>query len=173
MNRRAAFTPLHHPNCEPRPVFPGALKRRTLKRHECRAPESQRDSVPKPRVARHELPWVWVARRSQPQRGCVLHCPPIRRNPVGVDGNCDSCSQGSSFLATLGRMPLPRWGKPIPAVPSEQHKPVERLVERILAAKQKNPAADTSALEREIDQQVYALYGLTPEEIKIVEAVSK
>ncbi len=70
-------------------------------------------------------------------------------------------------------MPLPRWGKPIPAVPSEQHKPVERLVERILAAKQKNPAADTSALEREIDQQVYALYGLTPEEIKIVEAVSK
>ena len=31
------------------------------------------------------------------------------------------------------------------------------------------PAADTSVLEREIDQQVYALYGLTPEEIQIVE----
>ncbi len=29
---------------------------------------------------------------------------------------------------------------------------------------------DTSALERDIDQLVYALYGLTPEEIKIVEA---
>ena len=29
--------------------------------------------------------------------------------------------------------------------------------------------AHTSALEREIDQQVYALYGLTPEEIAIVE----
>ena len=29
--------------------------------------------------------------------------------------------------------------------------------------------ADTSALEREIDELVYALYGLTPEEIKIVE----
>ncbi len=28
-------------------------------------------------------------------------------------------------------------------------------------------------LEREIDQQVYALYGLTPEEIKIVEEASK
>ncbi len=39
----------------------------------------------------------------------------------------------------------------------------------ILAAKQMNPAADTSALEGEIDQQVYALYGLMPEEIKIVE----
>ena len=32
-----------------------------------------------------------------------------------------------------------------------------------------NPGADTSALEREIDQQVCALYALTPEEIKIVE----
>ena len=31
------------------------------------------------------------------------------------------------------------------------------------------PASDTSALEREIDQQVYALYGLTPDEIAIVE----
>jgi len=28
-------------------------------------------------------------------------------------------------------------------------------------------------LEREIDQQVYALYGLTPEEIKIVEGTVK
>ena len=62
---------------------------------------------------------------------------------------------------------------PIPAVPPPQQKPVERLVERILAAKQKDPAADTSAMEREIDQQVYALYGLTPEEIKIVEDAAK
>ena len=31
------------------------------------------------------------------------------------------------------------------------------------------PAADTSALEREIDKRVYALYGLTAEEIKLVE----
>lgn len=29
--------------------------------------------------------------------------------------------------------------------------------------------ADTTALEREIDPQVYALYGLTSEEIAIVE----
>lgn len=35
-----------------------------------------------------------------------------------------------------------------------------------------NPAADTSALEREIDQQVYALNGLTPEEIAIVEGAT-
>jgi hypothetical protein len=30
-----------------------------------------------------------------------------------------------------------------------------------------------AALGREIDQLVYALYGLTPEEIKIVEGASK
>jgi TaqI-like C-terminal specificity domain len=54
-----------------------------------------------------------------------------------------------------------------------QHDALMKLVDRILAAKQKNPAADTTALEREIDQQVYALYGLTPEEIKIVEETSR
>jgi len=34
-------------------------------------------------------------------------------------------------------------------------------------------AADVSAWEREIDQLVYRLYGLTPEEIKIVEEGAK
>ena len=47
------------------------------------------------------------------------------------------------------------------------------LVDRILAAKQRDAEADTSALEREIDELVYALYGLTPEEIKIVEEASE
>jgi len=60
---------------------------------------------------------------------------------------------------------------PLPKV-SEGFAEVENLVDRIIAAKAKNPDADTSALEREIDQQVCALYGLTPEEIKIVEAAS-
>ena len=46
-------------------------------------------------------------------------------------------------------------------------------VEKVLAAKRTNPAADTSMLEREIDQQVYALYGMTPDEIKIVETSAK
>jgi hypothetical protein len=69
-------------------------------------------------------------------------------------------------LGELRRLPIP--------IPTDgQNKTVTSLVERILAAKQKNPTADTSALEREIDQQVYALYGLTPEEIKIVEEQTK
>jgi hypothetical protein len=47
------------------------------------------------------------------------------------------------------------------------------LVDRILASKRRDAEADTSALEREIDELVYALYGLTPEEIKLVEGSAK
>jgi len=43
------------------------------------------------------------------------------------------------------------------------------LVDQILTAKQKDPDTDTSALESQIDQMVYKLYNLTPEEIAIVE----
>jgi hypothetical protein len=46
---------------------------------------------------------------------------------------------------------------------------VERLVDRILAAKQRDAGADVSAWERELDELVNALYGFTPEEIKIVD----
>ena len=58
---------------------------------------------------------------------------------------------------------------PLPKVTPAKQTAVVKFVEKVASAKQKNPAADTSALEREIDQQVYALYGLTPEEIKIVQ----
>lgn len=40
-----------------------------------------------------------------------------------------------------------------------------------LSAKYADPAADTSALEREIDKIVYWLYGLTDEEIALVEGM--
>jgi TaqI-like C-terminal specificity domain len=59
---------------------------------------------------------------------------------------------------------------PIPAAPSEKQKSVERLVERVLSAKQRDAGADVSALEREIDELVFALYALTPEEIAIVKS---
>ena len=58
---------------------------------------------------------------------------------------------------------------PISTASPEKQTTVKRLVDRILAAKQRDADADTSALEREIDDLVYTLYGLTPEEIKIVE----
>ena len=40
---------------------------------------------------------------------------------------------------------------------------------KILHQKQQDPSADTSALEAEIDRMVYDLYGLTEEEVRIVE----
>ncbi len=43
------------------------------------------------------------------------------------------------------------------------------LVERILAAKAADPAADVRALEAEIDRHVYQLYGLTEGEIAVIE----
>ena len=39
----------------------------------------------------------------------------------------------------------------------------------ILAAKKEDISADTSTLDHKIDQLVYSLYGLTAEEIKIIE----
>jgi hypothetical protein len=43
------------------------------------------------------------------------------------------------------------------------------MVTNPLSLKQKDPRADTSALERQIDVMVYKLYGLTYEEVKIIE----
>ena len=57
----------------------------------------------------------------------------------------------------------------IPDISLEQQQTVVELVDQILAAKVQDPAADVRALEGEIDRLVYALYGLTEEEIRIVE----
>jgi len=57
----------------------------------------------------------------------------------------------------------------IAKVTHDQQQPIVALVDRILAAKKKDSDADTSALEAEIDQLVYKLYGLTEEEIAVVE----
>jgi hypothetical protein len=54
-----------------------------------------------------------------------------------------------------------------------EHDALAGLVERILSAKRANPLADTSVLEREIDQRVYRLYALTSEEIQLVEEGAK
>ncbi|MFA5689642.1 MAG: TaqI-like C-terminal specificity domain-containing protein [Kiritimatiellales bacterium] len=49
------------------------------------------------------------------------------------------------------------------------NKKLNQLVVKILKIKKKNPDADVSAFEAEIDQIVYKLYGLTEDEVKIVE----
>ncbi len=61
-------------------------------------------------------------------------------------------------------------GLPFPETISNRDKDrLTALVTRILDAKSADPSTDTSALEREVDERVYALYGLTEEEIRIVE----
>jgi len=57
----------------------------------------------------------------------------------------------------------------IPIVKPTAEDAFVKLVDQILSAKQKNSNADTSALEHEIDEIVYKLYGLTKDELKIVE----
>ncbi len=74
-------------------------------------PESQRDSILQPRVGElASLPWDGRHYSSQPQRGCITFAAE-RCNPVGVENHFDLLTQGSSCLATLGWMTLPRWGK--------------------------------------------------------------
>ena len=58
---------------------------------------------------------------------------------------------------------------PIPLVTEETKRELSDIVEKILSAKRINPSADTSALESEIDQLVYQLYGLTYDEVLIVD----
>jgi hypothetical protein len=62
---------------------------------------------------------------------------------------------------------------PISNADSKHQNTVTNLVDQILAAKRVNLAADTSALEAEIDRLVYGLYGLTEDEKAIVEGKKK
>lgn len=61
---------------------------------------------------------------------------------------------------------------PIPTINSKNQSLVDEiinLVDKILALKAKNSSADTSKLEKDIDNLIYKLYNLTPKEIEIVE----
>ena len=58
---------------------------------------------------------------------------------------------------------------PIKRIPKNRQKTFIDLVDQILTAKKPNYEADTTMLESEIDRLVYALYGLTKEEIALVE----
>ena len=60
---------------------------------------------------------------------------------------------------------------PIPYCNKEKQLKVCSLVKNAINTKRTNSNADTSALESEIDRLVYQLYGLTEEEIRIVESV--
>jgi hypothetical protein len=59
---------------------------------------------------------------------------------------------------------------PLPAnIDSTTAKEIEKLVDKILAAKAVDPKADTTAFERQLDSLVYYLYNLTHDEVKVIE----
>jgi hypothetical protein len=59
---------------------------------------------------------------------------------------------------------------PVKLIDQSKQKEFVTLVDKIIVAKKSDPTSDTSVLEAEIDRQVYELYGLTKEEIRIVES---
>jgi len=58
---------------------------------------------------------------------------------------------------------------PIPQTTKEQQQPIIVLVDQILSAKRSNPSFDTTSLESEIDKLVYQLYGLSYDEVLLVD----
>lgn len=57
----------------------------------------------------------------------------------------------------------------VPIKKNVDETPFEKMYEKILSIKQTNPDADTTPFEQEIEQHIYDLYNLTPEEIAVVE----
>lgn len=58
---------------------------------------------------------------------------------------------------------------PVPNINLNQQTPIINLVSQILQFKNKDHDADITALQYQIDKRVYELYGLTEEEMKVVE----
>jgi hypothetical protein len=78
-------------------------------------------------------------------------------------------------IATTTGMGTNRWKKykleqlPVVKPNKEIEVQIVELVDQILEKKSANPNDNTMALEQEIDKKVYELYGLTPEEIAVIE----
>jgi hypothetical protein len=58
---------------------------------------------------------------------------------------------------------------PVPEASRDQRAKLENVVKAVVSAKLRGRANRVQALEREIDERVYRLYGLTEDEIKLVE----
>ncbi len=58
---------------------------------------------------------------------------------------------------------------PIPEIDASTRLELAMVVDNILTQKRANPAADTSALEAEIDLRVFRLYGLTHTEVLLID----
>src|SRR5882757_11441333 len=76
------------------------------------ANESQRDSGPKPKVARHELPWVNVVQNFFNPNGVAASRRPTVTQPRWGCWDLSRLTQGSSSLTTLGWWTQSRWDCP-------------------------------------------------------------
>jgi len=97
----------------------------------------------------------------------LLACFNSKISSMWIRNNCPELQGGTRELSYIffKNIPLPHLS------PSKGPvvKQIEKLVDKILEAKKQNPQADTGDLEEEIDSLIYKLYGLTEEEINIVE----
>ena len=59
--------------------------------------------------------------------------------------------------------------KQLPIIMAEDRKPIEKIVKAIIAAKEQNPNADTSKFESQLDNEVYALYGIEGKDRELIE----
>jgi hypothetical protein len=79
------------------------------------------------------------------------------------------------WLKTMGKRKgdiLELYAKPLNEIPIKIPKDIqnfETVVKNIIENKKEAPQADTSSLENEIDKKVYHLYGLTYDEVLIVD----
>ena len=81
--------------------------------------------------------------------------------------------QNAAFVAAMEDI-LELYQKPLSEIPIKRVDKEEQnrfvfVVDQILAIKAKNKDAEIRNLQEKIDQMVYQLYGLTEEEIKVVE----
>ncbi len=61
---------------------------------------------------------------------------------------------------------------PVPQISEDASREIVTCVDSIIAIKTNSPQADTTTLEERIEQFIYQLYGLTQEEIALIEAAS-
>ena len=102
----------------------------------------------------------------------------IKENPKYVLGVLNSKALSFWFAHKFGKLQrglFPQFkinelaSFPIPSATVAQQQPIINLVDSILAAKKDNSDTDTSEEEIEIDKLVYQLYGLSYNEVLIVD----
>ncbi len=84
-----------------------------------------------------------------------------------ISSYCTAIQNGFQLIFKyFGQIPIPK------TITPEQQKTITELVDQILAAKKVDPKSNTADLEKQIDCLIYTLYGLTPEEIVLVEGTA-